>query len=87
MIDTDSIKQQREEVRKLIDILKDQNPLLYSMFNQALEKQGRGEITPEYTKQMILNLPGMIDKGAKDHIERMQKDLESIGSTLKNMNL
>ena len=87
MIDTDSIKQQREEVRKLIDILKDQNPLLYNMFNQALEKQGRGEITPDYTRQMIKNLPGMIDKGAKDHIERMQKDLESIGSTLKNMNL
>jgi len=87
MIDTDSIKQQREEVRKLIDILKDQNPLLYNMFNQALEKQGRGEITPEYTKQMILNLPGMIDKGAKDHIDRMQEDLESIGKTFKNINL
>lgn len=67
----------RKQVGMMLESIKELHPDKYNILKQALNKADSGQITPQYTAQLLHNFSADMTKEQQEAANKMQSNLEN----------
>ncbi len=74
------LSEHRKQVGLMLESIKELHPDKYNMLRQALSKSDSGQITPEYTSQLLRNFSADMTKEQQEAANKMQSNLENLNN-------